>query len=82
MICRMNHNEFKRGGQVIIDLIAQYWETIEQRSVATKSTREELFEQFKNTITPQGDGLEFVNNEIRPLLEQTMAMAHPLYLGI
>ncbi len=73
---------FRRAGHRIIEMLADYWEGMEGHRVAPEVDQAALFARFVDTLPDQGVGLERGVEELTEVLDASIAMSHPLYLGL
>lgn len=72
----------RRAGHDLIDRIVDYWQQIEARPVAPPAELSAVFEQFEGTLSDTGVGVERVVADIERVFASSVAMSHPLYLGL
>lgn len=78
----MTPEEFQEAGQGVLEAIASHWSSKLDRPVAPPTSREDLFQQFQGTIKEEGLGFQKAADIVKGILPATMAMDHPLYLGL
>ncbi len=74
--------DFRAAGHRIIDLIADYWRDLEGHRVAPPVDQATLFARFAGTLPDIGIGLQRGVDELSEVLDASIAMSHPLYLGL
>ncbi len=78
----LDRDDFREAGHRTIDLIADYWRTIETRRVAPEVEQSALAAHFAGTLGDQGIGLKAGVAELAMVLDASIAISHPLYLGL
>jgi len=78
----LDREDFRRAGHRVIDMIADYWRDIERRRIAPADSLEILIERFAHTLSDDGIGLEAAVDQLPALFDASVAMSHPLYLGL
>ncbi len=78
----LDRDDFRAAGHRIIDMIADYWSNIERHRIAPEVEQSALFARFAGTLAGQGVGLEAGVNELSAVFDASLAMSHPLYLGL
>ncbi len=73
---------FRLAGHRMIDLIADYWRDMEGHRVAPEVDQATLFAQFAHTLSDSGIGLQRGVEELAGVMDASIAMSHPLYLGL
>lgn len=64
-------------------IVADYYRGLEERPVGSPAPLDEVLEHLDGTLTERGVGTEQALREFEEhLLEHTMAVPHPLYLGL
>ena len=71
-------DEFRVHGKSMIDAIADYWQTIESRKVTPSLDQPVEMPE----IGMEGIGLERSVSELGHVFDNSLAMSHPLYLGL
>jgi aromatic-L-amino-acid decarboxylase len=75
--------EFEAAGKRLVEKIAGYLRRVPEGRVAPEADREASFAAFENTLGDAGLGLDrAVEEEVDKVLRHSMAMSHPLYLGL
>lgn len=77
-----DRDEFQLAGHRIIDLIAEYFDEIERRRVAPDVEFPKLLKEFAQSVSDEGIGLAAGVEELSDVFAASMAMSHPLYLGL
>ncbi len=77
-----NVDDFRAAGHRIVDLLADYWASMPGHRVAPAIDQDALFAQLVNTLPDTGIGLQRGVDELSAVLDASMAMSHPLYLGL
>jgi aromatic-L-amino-acid decarboxylase len=77
----MDVDRFEREGKRLVEKLAEYLRRGTAR-VAPTVDREACFEAFSQTLHDKGIGLEAAVDEVDKILAYSMAMSHPLYLGL
>ncbi len=77
-----NQDSFRDAGHRMIDLIADYWRDMESHRVAPEMEQVALFSRFAGMLPDCGIGLQAGVEELGAVVEASIAMSHPLYLGL
>ncbi len=79
----MHATEFEAAGKRLVERIAEYLANVSNGRVMPKISREECFAEFANTLGDSGIGLDrVIGEEFDRIIKHSMAMNHPLYLGL
>ncbi len=72
--------EMKSYGYKIVDLIAEYWDSHEEKKPIAKATREEMDDMFQETVPEKGESPEKILKEIsEKLIEHSTVTIHPKF---
>jgi aromatic-L-amino-acid/L-tryptophan decarboxylase len=77
-----SYAELRRAGHRMVDLLVDYWEGVAARRVAPEEELSRIFARFADTLGDEGVGLDSTVAELGMVLDASMAMSHPLYLGL
>jgi len=79
----MHPTEFETAGKRLVEKIASYLEQVSHGRVMPEAGREAVFAEFANTLGDTGIGLDrVIDEEVPRVIRHSMAMNHPLYLGL
>ncbi len=74
--------EFEAAGKRLVEKITEYLKRVPDGRVAPAFDRERCFAAFENTLEDDGIGLELAVEDVDKIFLHSMAMSHPLYLGL
>ncbi len=79
----MQATEFEAAGKRLVERIAEYLSNVPAGRVMPEISREACFAGFTNTLGDSGIGLDrVIEEEFDRVIRHSMAMNHPLYLGL
>ena len=79
----MNKEEFKQIGYQLIDKIATFIDSIEEKPVTTSKSPEELKQLLGNNSLPQNStpSEEIISRATKLLMNESLLNGHPKYMG-